>query len=255
MPVSLPLAYTLNVLDAIERTPIQNARFRIWKGRGGDGEHILAGRVGVDGGILIGDARQWKTGSYTVEVESSNFFASRFSVFVPPPTRSSLKSLDDELTLLASRVPKDDKVDDDSVVMQAPEFEPNSNKTEIPTLRVLKQGDIDLDNEGLKLQHVWWFAKKGNEIAAVMNEDGTLTELTLEMCEEAFGKQPKQGTRLPTNYKQYLRLRNEYDKAYEEVETAMQSINLKESETRPNTSIEFAKTFMTPFEPSYDKEE
>ncbi len=245
VPVSLPLAYTLNVVDLTEKKPVQNARFRIWKGRGGEGKHILAGRVGIDGGILIGDARQWKTGLYSVEIESANFFTSRFSMFVPPPTKTSLKSLDDELTLLASRMPKDDK-DDDAVVMQAPEFVYNSNKTEIPTLRVLKQGDIDLDDEGLKAQHVWWFAKKGNEIAALMNEDGTLTELTLEMCEEAFGKNPKQGTRLPTNYGQYIRLRNEYDKAYEEIETAMQSINLEESENRPNTSIDFAKTFMKP---------
>ena len=35
-----------------------------------------------------------------------------------------------------------------------------------------------------------------------------------------------------------------YDKAVEEIKTAMQSINLEESENRPNTSIDFAKTFM-----------
>ena len=102
-----------------------------------------------------------------------------FQRLCPPPTKSSLKSLDDELTLLASKIPKED-VESDEIVMQAPNFEYNSNKTEIPTLRVLKQGDIDLEDQGLKPQHVWWFAKKGNEIAAVMNEDGSLTELTLK---------------------------------------------------------------------------
>ena len=62
VPVSLPLSYILNVVEISEKKPIQNARFRIWRGTGGDGENILAGRVGIDGGILIGDARQWKTG-------------------------------------------------------------------------------------------------------------------------------------------------------------------------------------------------
>ena len=245
VPVSLPLSYILNVVEISEKKPIQNARFRIWRGTGGPGENILAGRVGIDGEILIGDARQWKTGMYTVEVEAMNYFPSRFSVYVPPPTKSSLKSLDDELTLLASKIPKNE-VESDEIVMQAPNFEYNSNKTEIPTLRVLKQGDIDLEDQGLKPQHVWWFAKKGNEIAAVMNEDGSLTELTLEMCEMAFGKNPNSDVRLPTNYKQYLHLRNEYDKAYEEVETAMESINVSADENRPNTSVDFAKSFMTP---------
>ena len=50
---------------------------------------------------------------------SRNYFPSRFSVYVPPPTKSSLKSLDDELTLLASKIPKED-VESDEIVMQAP---------------------------------------------------------------------------------------------------------------------------------------
>ena len=152
--------------------------------------------------------------------------------------------MDDELTFLASKIPKDD-VESDAIVMQAP-TEYNSNKTEIPTLRVLKQGDIDLEDQGLKPQHVWWFAKKGNEIAAVMNEDGSLTELTLEMCEMAFGKPKTWKLDFPPTTSNIFIYETRSDKAYQEVETAMESINISADENRPNTSVDFAKSFMTP---------
>ena len=219
VPVALPMNEKLCVVNALDCKAVRSARFRIWEGHGGHGDHILAGRVGSDGGILVGDARQWDAGAYTIEIEAKHFFSCRYRLFVPRADVASQHIMDEEYSLLASRIPQDAPID--TAGIEAPQFETITTKDEIPTLRVLKQGEIDVEETGLKMEHIWWFAKKGDEVGAVMNEDGTLTELTLAMCEEAFGKNPAPGIKLPSSYSQYLKLMREYSKAYEAMDEAL----------------------------------
>ena len=247
VPVALPMQEKLVVVSEASSVVVRNARFRIWQGHGGHGDHVLAGRVGRDGRILIGDARRWTSGAYTIELNAAKHLPCRYRLFVPEADSPSLQSLDKEYSLLASRIPKEDNTAP-TIKIDPPKFATISTTKEIPTLRVLKQGDIDVEEEGLKPEHIWWFAKKGDEVAAVMNDDGTLNELTLAMCQDVFGEDPPEGTRLPSSYKQYLKVMREYNKAYEEIDDVVKELEEASrpfTVDRPNTAAEMAANLPT----------
>jgi hypothetical protein len=100
--------------------------------------------------------------------------------------------------------------------LDPPEYLPISSSKELPRLRVLKQGDIDLSaNEIPEINHLWWFAKKDSVIAASMKSTGELIELDLDRCVSLFGDDPgatNEHEFIPTAYKRYLEARSMYNK-------------------------------------------
>ena len=213
VPVGVMLAESLEFNDFISRERVNNARIKMWKGHKGEGQRVLVGCTGKENGMFaIGDLRHFDAGPYTLEVEARGFFTRRFAVFVPdyvePKTGNKLSKL------TQTQASAGDNVADD-IILEPPKFQPLSTSNELPRLRVLQQGDIDIsDDKAPELKHLWWFAKKDCLIAASMKSSGKLIELNLDQCVALFGDDPESSgeNRIPTSYAKYLEDRSIYNR-------------------------------------------
>jgi hypothetical protein len=210
VPVRTMLAEVLSFVDVYSKDAVKEARIKIWKGHKGEGTRVVVGCAGkTDGAFAIGDLRHFAPGPYTLEVEARGFFTRRFAVFVP--------EYEAPKTDARSHIVKQarGKTTNNDFELEPPTFKQSSSSDELPRLRVLQQGDIDLsDDKPPELKHLWWFAKKDTILAASMKSSGELIELNLDQCVALFGDDPKSnGTaRIPTSYANYLESRTAYNR-------------------------------------------
>jgi hypothetical protein len=210
VPVRIMLAESLSFVEVYSKGAVKGARLNMWKGHKGEGTRVLVGCAGeTDGTFAIGDLRHFSPGPYTLEVEARGFFTRRFAVFVP--------EYEVRKTEAQSYLNKKarSKTASSVIELEPPAFGQLSSSDELPRLRVLQQGDIDISDNNLpELKHLWWFAKKDAIIAASMKSSGELVELNLDQCVSLFGDDPmNNGTeRIPTSYAKYLKSRTVYNR-------------------------------------------
>ncbi len=216
VPVHVMLGESLQFFDGHSDAPVQGTRVKMWTGHGGSGTHVIIGCAGDDGVFAIGDLRHFAPGLYTLEVEARGFFPRRLAAFVPEHGSEAPKQAP---KMVKAKPANSGGVAAGVVLLSPPEFVPISSSDELPRLRVLQQGDIDLSDEPNavpELQHVWWFAKKDAIVAASMKTTGDLVELSLDQCVALFGDDPEAeghtDARIPTSYALYLEARTVYNR-------------------------------------------
>ena len=214
VPVYVMLGESLQFADFLSGQSISDARLQLWTGHQGSGTRVAVGCAGKDGIFAVGDLRNFSSGLYTIEVEAKGYFSKRFGTFIPK--HGTQKSMVAPKIMKKKKNSRTSHVSGDPSSLGPPEYSPVSTNKELPRLRVLKQGDIDLSDDMMpELKHLWWFAKKDNVVAASMKSSGELIELDLDQCVTLFGDDPDatgEHEFVPTAYKKYLEARSVYNK-------------------------------------------
>jgi len=231
VPVHVMLAESLKLSEFGSNQPIKSARLQLWTGHRGSGSRVVVGSVGEDGVFGFGDLRHFTPGMYTVEIEARGYFPRRFAAFIPQHgvQRSTTAPKITKKRLTAHQKSSMSGANPTSDIAP-PEYVTLSSSEELPRLRVLKQGDIDLsDSDISELKHLWWFAKRDIVIAASMKSSGELVELDLDHCITLFGDDPtatsEHGEFVPTAYNTYLEARSIYNKQVGDLLKAKNEIN------------------------------